>query len=138
MNCATPAQWVIHLRVAANFFQDPPLPWVRFFGCLLHPMAGCWFPCCFFRALKVFTAASSLGISSGTSTNYISHEVGSLLSRQASPAAWQAIVSFCQDVIFCKMVLTVAFVFTFISPWLPWMQETKEAIWAFIYSFVFS
>jgi hypothetical protein len=29
---ATPAWWVIPLWAVANFFWDPPFPWVRFFG----------------------------------------------------------------------------------------------------------
>jgi hypothetical protein len=46
------AQWVIHLWVAANFFQDPPLPWVRFLSCWWHLMARFWSPYQSFSALK--------------------------------------------------------------------------------------
>jgi hypothetical protein len=42
------AQRVIRLRVAANFFLDPPSSWVCFFGCQLHPMARSRSPYRFF------------------------------------------------------------------------------------------
>jgi hypothetical protein len=37
------SQRVIHLRAAANFFQDPPSPRVLLFGCRWRPTAWCRF-----------------------------------------------------------------------------------------------
>jgi hypothetical protein len=75
---AAPAWWVICLLVAANFFQDPPLPWVHFFGCWRHPTTRCRSPYRSFSALTVFIAAFSLRTSSCTATDSVSTEVGSL------------------------------------------------------------
>jgi hypothetical protein len=47
-----PARRVIPPQVAANFFRDPPLPWVGFFSCRLRPTARCLSPCRFFSAPK--------------------------------------------------------------------------------------
>jgi hypothetical protein len=62
--CATPARWVILLQAVANFFWDPPFPWVRFFGWPLHLTARCRSLYHVFSSLTVFTAAFSLGTSS--------------------------------------------------------------------------
>jgi hypothetical protein len=58
LRCATLAWWV-----AANFFWDPPSPWVLFFGFWWCSTATAWSLWHFFSGLKVPTAASSLGIS---------------------------------------------------------------------------
>jgi hypothetical protein len=65
------AQRVIPLQAAANFFQNPPLPWVCFFSqpwCLTAKYRS---PCCCFSALTVFSAASSLGTSSYTALDSV-------------------------------------------------------------------
>jgi hypothetical protein len=82
--------WSSLCRQLANFFQDPPSPWVHFFSCWLHPTVRCQSPYRFFCALTVFTEASSLGTSSHTATGSITTEVGSLLSRQAVVSFGQA------------------------------------------------
>jgi hypothetical protein len=53
-------QRVISLQAVANFFQDPPLPWVYFFIVQRCPAARCRSPYCFFSAPTVFTVACSL------------------------------------------------------------------------------
>jgi hypothetical protein len=57
------ARRVNRSRAEANFCRDPPLPWVHFCSCWLHPTPRCQSPCRFFRAPTGFTAASSLGTS---------------------------------------------------------------------------
>jgi hypothetical protein len=96
---AVPAQRDIRLRAAANFFQDPPSSQVHFWSCRRNPMARCWSPYHFFSTLTAFTAASSLGTSSCIATDSTSTNVGSLLSRQASVASWQAVIYFYQPLI---------------------------------------
>jgi hypothetical protein len=61
LHCAGMAQWVILLQEASNFFQDPPLPWVHFFGWPWHLTARCRSLNRPFSAKKVSTVASSLG-----------------------------------------------------------------------------
>jgi hypothetical protein len=52
---------VIRLRPTANFFRDPPPPWVRFFSYRRYPTAKCRSPYRPFIAPINSTAASSLG-----------------------------------------------------------------------------
>jgi hypothetical protein len=73
------AQRVILLQATANFFRGPPFSWVLLFGFWRRPMARCLSPCRFFSAPKVYTAASSLGTSSCTATDFISSGFASKL-----------------------------------------------------------
>jgi hypothetical protein len=55
----------------ANFFQDPPLPWVCSFGFSWRHTARCWSPCCFFSVPKVSTVAFSLQTSGCFDSDYL-------------------------------------------------------------------
>jgi hypothetical protein len=62
---------VDHPWAAANFFWDPPLPWV-YFGWPRQLTARCQSLYCSFSAPKVSTVASSLGTSSYSTSDSIS------------------------------------------------------------------
>jgi hypothetical protein len=76
------ARHVIHLQATANFFRDPPSPWVHFFSCQRCPTARCWSPYQSSSALIVATAASSLGTSWWSATDYISSGIASHSSNR--------------------------------------------------------
>jgi hypothetical protein len=82
------AQWVNCSWAAVNFFWDPPLSWVHFYGCLRRLTARCWFLYRSFSTSKVSTAASYLGTTScstsaSISYRFVSKSMSSVFLRQA-------------------------------------------------------
>jgi hypothetical protein len=91
-----PAWWVICLLAAANFFQDPPLPWVYFLGCRRHPTPRCQSPYCSFSALNSFHCSPFFRDLFMHHYRLYLHWGWLITPRQASITSWQAVVSFRQ------------------------------------------
>jgi hypothetical protein len=105
-------------RTMVNFFRDPPLPWVHFFGWPRSLTARCRSPDRSFSALTVFTVASSSGTSSCAATNFISSGFASGGVRQldGSPQRERCQRGNSQDYNY----------WTSIQRGIPWKKKTKR------------
>jgi hypothetical protein len=104
---------VICLWATANFFWDPPLPWVHSFSCQWCPMARRQSPYCSFNASKVSTVAFSLDVSWCSDSDSISTEVRYLVTVMVYRRLF---VHVSMDVLMASKSTDVSSIF-FVSPY---------------------